>query len=107
MFIIPSTDQPIQGATVTLYNATTKLAATGVQSCTALGWGLYRVPPIRLPRGADGFYSFLAPPGQYYINVSAAGYTYPSKVTTVPSGRTVNTGSKGETFTVGSHGLRT
>jgi len=94
-----STNQVIQGAVVTLINATTKLAATGVQSCNLSGTCTTANPFTTL---ADGFYSFLASPGQYYLSVSAAGFTYPSVAGTVPSGRNVGTGSKGETFTVGS-----
>lgn len=48
----------------------------------------------------DGFYSFLANPNNYYIKVSAENYIYPSQVTTMPAGRAVDTGSKGEHFTV-------
>jgi len=113
-----TTNLPIQSASVTLYDATTKQAAAGaVKSCSlagtccdmsgsctdASGNTTTGNPPANpFTTGSDGFYSFLAPSGQYYINVSSPGYTYPSVQTTVPSGRTVGTGSKGETFTVGS-----
>jgi len=112
-----STNQVIQGATVTLYDATTKQIASGtVQSCNAAGVCCNMTGTCVGPSGtttgnppgnpfttlSDGFYSFLASPGQYYLNVSAAGYNYPSIVVNVPSGRTVGIGSKGQTFTVGS-----
>ncbi len=109
------TNQPIQGAAVTLYDATTKQVAA-VQSCNSAGTccdmsgncctsGVCtsgNPPGNPLTTLSDGFYGFLAPAGQYYINVAAPGYTYPSVQSTVPSGRSVSAGSKGQTFTVGS-----
>ena len=96
-----STNQPIQGVSVTLYDATTKQPASGagVQSCNSIGICTSANPYITQ---ADGFYGFLAPPGQYYFAVSDGGYTFPSKQTTVPPGRVINPGSKGEVFTISS-----
>ena len=70
-------NQVIQGAAVTLYNATTKQPATGVQSCNETGTccdtsgnccnsGVCTTgnpPGNTFTTLADGFYSFLAPPG--------------------------------------------
>ncbi|MCK5160101.1 MAG: DUF11 domain-containing protein, partial [Candidatus Aureabacteria bacterium] len=50
--------------------------------------------------GVDGAYSYNCINGGYYITVTAAGYTYPSVKTSFPAGRTIVTGSKGETLTV-------
>ncbi|MBN2483059.1 MAG: DUF11 domain-containing protein [Candidatus Omnitrophica bacterium] len=49
---------------------------------------------------ADGFYSFNAIPGDYYISITAEAYTYPSTRSSFPAGRTVIGGSKGEIFTI-------
>src|SRR5262249_53333368 len=99
-----STNLPIKGAVVTLFDATTNSPAMGVKSCTITGTccdtsgtcvDASGATTTGNPSGnpfttlADGFYSFLAPSGQYYLNVSAPGYTYPSAVASVPSGRTV------------------
>ncbi len=92
------TNLPIQGAQVTVYSQATKLPATGVQSCNAASVCSSANPYTTL---ADGFYSFLVPPGQYYLGISAPGYLYPSKIPAVPAGRSVVTGSRGEVFTVG------
>jgi len=97
-----NSNQLIQGAVVTLYNATTKQPATGIQACTAVA---VCTNSSIFTTTADGFYSFLAPPGRYYIVVTDTGYTYPSKLTSVPAGRFIATGSKGEVFNVGTTAL--
>jgi hypothetical protein len=112
-----SSNQSIQGAIVTLYDATTqKVATTGIQSCNTAGTccdmsgncctgavcTAGNPPGNPFTTGADGFYSFLTPGGQYYLNVSAGGYTYPSVQTTIPAGRSVVTGSEGQAFTTGT-----
>ena len=117
-----TTNQPIQGAIVTLYDANTNQVSTGgglLKSCTALGTccdmsgnctdasgnPVTLNPPNPNPpanpftTGSDGFYSFLAPHGNYYIKVSAAGYTYPSIQTTAPpSGRIVGSVPKARIY---------
>jgi len=92
------TNLPIQGAAVTIYSATTHLPVTGIQSCNMASVCTSANPFTTL---SDGFYSFLVPPGQYYIGISAPGYLYPSKITTIPAGRSVITGSEGQVFTIG------
>jgi len=113
----PSNNQPIQSAVITLYDATTKQPAAGtLKSCNAAGTccdmsgncctagscTAGNPPGNPFTTLADGFYSFLVTPGNYYLGVSAAGYTFPSTASSFPAGRTVGTGSKGQTFTVGS-----
>ncbi|MEW6095090.1 MAG: SdrD B-like domain-containing protein [bacterium] len=49
---------------------------------------------------ADGFYNFNCINGDFYIEVSASGYSYPSSETSFPEGRIIVVGSKGEPFTV-------
>jgi hypothetical protein len=100
-----SNNQAIQGASVTLFNATTHQAATGIQSCSSSGACTSANPFIT---GPDGFYSFVAPTGNYFLGVSSTGFTFPSVATTFPAGRDVCTGSngctgsEGQTFTLGS-----
>ena len=86
------TNNPIQGATVTIFTS------TGTQ-CTP-GDQIASTDTNPQTTSSTGEYSFLCANGSYYITVSASGYTYPSTKSSFPAGRTVTTGSKGETFTV-------
>jgi hypothetical protein len=88
-----STSQLINNATVTI-----RRAATGEPAVVGTDLDPTDVNPV--VTGSDGFYSFLAADGNYYITVEAEGYDYPSTLTSFPNGRTIVTGSKGETFTV-------
>ncbi|MDP3297136.1 MAG: hypothetical protein Q8N09_06020 [Thermodesulfovibrionia bacterium] len=84
-------NNPIKGAQVTLYNATTNQPCTpGVEIAL-----LDANPQIT---GVNGYYNFNAVNGNYYLRVSAAGYTFPSALSSFP--RTIAAGSKGEQFTV-------
>lgn len=85
-------NNPIKGTVVTIFTS------AGVQ-CTP-GVEIAATDSNPQTTGADGSYSFLAINGNYYFTVSASGYTYPSTKTSFPSGRTIISGSKGETFTV-------
>ncbi|MDP2930347.1 MAG: SdrD B-like domain-containing protein [bacterium] len=85
-------NNPVKGATVTIFTS------TGVQ-CTP-GVQIAATDSNPQTTGADGLYSFLTINGDFYITVSASGYNYPSTKTSFPSGRTIVTGSKGEIFTV-------
>ncbi|MCA9406444.1 MAG: DUF11 domain-containing protein, partial [Candidatus Omnitrophica bacterium] len=87
-----STNELIEGATVTLYKTGGALAVPGVDIAAT-----DENPQIT---GADGFYSFLTANNDYYFTIEALGYTYPSTAGSFPAGRTIVTGSKGETFTV-------
>jgi uncharacterized repeat protein (TIGR01451 family) len=89
-------NNPIQGAQVTLYNATTN------QPCTP-GEEIADTDANPQTTGADGHYSFNAINGNYYLRVSASGYTFPSTLSSFP--RTVTTGSKGEQFTIAGAAL--
>ncbi|MBI3314622.1 MAG: DUF11 domain-containing protein [Candidatus Omnitrophica bacterium] len=90
-----TTNRLVKNATVSMYMSSSgQLARAGVE--------LAATDTNPYTTGTDGFYSFLAADGNYYMVVAATGYTYPSQLTTFPSGRTVITGSKGETFTVGT-----
>ncbi|MDO8675400.1 MAG: hypothetical protein Q7K71_04715, partial [Candidatus Omnitrophota bacterium] len=89
-----TTDRLVKNATVSIYTSSGQLARAGVE--------LDAADNNPYTTGTDGFYSFLATAGNYYMVVSATGYTYPSQLTTFPSGRTIITGSKGEAFTVGT-----
>ncbi|MBU0534376.1 MAG: DUF11 domain-containing protein, partial [Candidatus Omnitrophica bacterium] len=90
-----TTDNPIGGATVTIYNNATGLPCTpGVEIALA--------DANPQTTGAGGAYSFLCANGNYYIIVSALGYSYPSTKTSFPAGRVIVNGSKGEVFTVAS-----
>jgi uncharacterized repeat protein (TIGR01451 family) len=86
------TNNPIKGATVTIFTSQGVQCVPGVQIAATDS-----NPQIT---GADGTYSFLCVNGDYYITVSAPGYTYPSIRTSFPPGRTIVTGSKGEVFTL-------
>jgi uncharacterized repeat protein (TIGR01451 family) len=88
-----STDEPVEGAVVTIFRSDGTPAVVG----TDLDPG--DVNPV--VTGPDGFYSFLTADNDYYITVEALGYTYPSAAGSFPAGRViVSPGSKGETFTV-------
>ncbi|MCA9400241.1 MAG: DUF11 domain-containing protein [Candidatus Omnitrophica bacterium] len=87
-------DQPINGAEVSIYLASTdELAVPGTDLAAD------DVNPVTT--GTDGFYSFLTAPNDYYIVINTAGYDYPSVVTGF-SGRSIVNGSRGEKFTVSS-----
>ena len=93
------TDTPVAGATVTLYydndpgpGRTWIQAVPGVQ--IAAGDANPQVT------GAGGAYSYFSINGDFYLDVSAAGYTYPSTRLSFPAGRSVVTGSKQDPFTV-------
>lgn len=84
-------NNPIKGAQVTLYNATTN------QPCAA-GSEIALTDTNPYTTAADGRYNFNAINGSYYLRVSASGYTFPSTLSSFP--RTITTGSKGEQFTI-------
>ena len=86
------TDNPIEGAIVTIFNSGGSQCTPGVEIAAA--------DSNPQTTGADGAYSFLCANGNYYITITASGYTYPSPRTSFPAGRTIVTGSKGEIFTV-------
>lgn len=89
-------NQPIEGAVVSIYKSSTNtLALTNGSELATTDQNPYTT-------GADGFYSFLSANDDYYIVITADGYTYPSAETSFPSGRTIVTGSKGEVFTINS-----
>jgi len=85
------TNSPINGAQVTLYNATTNLPCVPGVEIDASDTNPYLT-------GTDGYYMFNAIDGNYYLRVSVAGYTFPSTLSSFP--RTITTGSKGELFTI-------
>ncbi|UCG35640.1 MAG: DUF11 domain-containing protein [Candidatus Omnitrophota bacterium] len=93
------TDTPIVGATVTLYYDN--------DPGPGRVW-IQAVPGVHIAAGdanpqvtgAGGSYSYLTINGDFYLDVSAAGYTYPSTRSSFPAGRSVVTGSKQEPFTV-------
>ena len=86
------TNNPVQGATVTIYTS-------GGTQCTP-GDQIAATDTNPQTTSSTGEYSFLCANGTYYITVSASGYTYPSTKSSFPSGRTITTGSKQEDFTV-------
>ena len=86
------TNKPIANATVTIYNSDGTRCTPGIE--------IAATDSNPQTTGQDGTYSFLCANGNYYIRVSAAGYTYPSRKTTFPTGRIIVNGSKGEVFTV-------
>ncbi|MBF0478661.1 MAG: hypothetical protein HQL26_04190 [Candidatus Omnitrophica bacterium] len=90
-------DHLIKGAVVTIYNAATNLPA----KTDNIELSVTDTNPVTTL--ADGYYSFLAAPGDYYIKVEVNGYDFPSVEKTFPAGRTVATGSLGEHFTVGAN----
>jgi uncharacterized repeat protein (TIGR01451 family) len=85
-------NNPIQGATVTIFTSAGVQATPGVEIDAGDS-----NPQVT---GSDGAYSFLTIDGDFYITVSASGYSYPSTKSSFPAGRTIVTGSKGEVFTV-------
>ncbi len=92
-------DNPIEGATVTLYYDN--------DSGPGRDWilaqpGVHIVAEDVNPQttAADGFYSFICTNGDFYTDINVAGYIYPSAETSFPPERTIVTGSKGEVFTV-------
>ena len=87
-----TTNEPIANAIVTIYNQNGTLCVPGVD----ISGGDFNPQTT----AADGFYSFLCANGNFYITVEAPGYTYPSGKTTLPTGRVMVTGSRGELFTV-------
>ncbi len=96
------TDNPIEGAEVSIYRASDdQLAVPGVD-LDASDTNPYTTL-------ADGFYSFVCDDGDYYIRINAAGYNYPSSVSDFSQagcntidGRSICVpGSDGEDFTIG------
>jgi uncharacterized repeat protein (TIGR01451 family) len=95
-------NNPIENTTVTLYYDNDPGAGrTWIQA----------VPGTHIAAGdsnpqttaADGFYSYNCINGDFYLDVSASGYDYPTTKTDaeLPAGRTIVTpGSRGEPFTV-------
>ncbi len=90
---------PIAGARVTIYyDSDPGAGRTWIQA----------VPGVHIAGGdlnpqttnAAGQYSFLTIDGDFYISITAPGYTYPSVRTSFPAGRVIVNGSKGEIFTV-------
>lgn len=79
-------------ATVTIFKENGTLAQPGVD--------LNSSDSNPVTTGSDGFYSFLTANANYYITVTREGYKYPSQLSSFPAGRTIVTGSKGETFSV-------
>lgn len=88
-------NQLIEGATVSIYRDGTnppELAVPGVD--------LDAGDSNPVTTGSDGFYSYLTTNANYYIVVAYPDYTYPTILATLPAGRSIVTGSKGEVFTV-------
>jgi uncharacterized repeat protein (TIGR03803 family) len=94
-----TTDNPIEGAVVTLYYDND--SGAGRDWITAVS-GTHIPASESNPQttGSDGYYSYNCIDGDFYIDIAAPGYTYASSQSSFPSGRTVITGSKGEVFTV-------
>ena len=86
------TNNPIEGATVTIFRSDGTQAVVGVD--------LDSGDSNPVTTGSNGFYSFLTADGNYYIEVNAQGYRYPSTKGSYPANRTIVTGSRGEEFTV-------
>ncbi|MDO9027620.1 MAG: carboxypeptidase regulatory-like domain-containing protein, partial [Candidatus Roizmanbacteria bacterium] len=84
-------NNPIKGAVVTLYNASTNQPCIPGVEITLTDTNPYTT-------GANGYYNFNAINGNYYLRVSAVGYTFPSVLSSFP--RAIAAGSKGEQFTV-------
>ncbi|PIY82871.1 MAG: hypothetical protein COY78_04470 [Candidatus Omnitrophica bacterium CG_4_10_14_0_8_um_filter_44_12] len=85
-------NNPVQGAVVTIYTSAGVQCVPGVQ--------IAATDSNPQTTGADGVYGFLTINGDFYFTVSASGYAYPSAKTSFSSGRTIVTGSKGEVFSV-------
>ena len=95
-------DNLIENSTVTIYYDNDRGAGrTWIQA----------VPDVHIDAGdanpqttaADGFYSYSCINGDFYINITAAGYDYPTTKADaeLPAGRTIVTpGSRSEPFTV-------
>ena len=86
------TGDPITGAEVSIYDATTDTLATGIPGGATQ------------TTSADGAYNFLVPAGTYYLRVTVAGYTdlLPgSSIITVPAGNGLGTtsGSVDDSYT--------
>ncbi len=92
-------NNPVTGATVTLYYDNDP--GSGRDWIPAQP-GSHIVAGDINPQITDveGFYSFICANGDFYIDIIAAGYSYPSAEITFLSGRTIVAGSKGEVFTV-------
>lgn len=88
------TDNPVEGATVSLYRAIDDVLANSADG------DIDSSDTNPYTTGSDGFYSFLTSNQDYYIVVAIDGYTYPSVKTSFPTGRVIVTGSKGEDFTI-------
>ncbi|MCB9722357.1 MAG: DUF11 domain-containing protein [Candidatus Omnitrophica bacterium] len=84
---------PIVGAEVLLINETTGLPAVPGVDIDATD-----VNPV--VTGTNGFYSFLTINDDFHLEVTAESYTFPSILDTFDPGREINTGSKGEVFTI-------
>ncbi|MCD4780564.1 MAG: DUF11 domain-containing protein [Candidatus Omnitrophica bacterium] len=91
-----SSDGPVNSSIVSLYRASDN------QLANAADGDIHATDTNPYTTAADGFYSFLTANGDYYLEVNVAGYDYPSTEVSFPAGRTIVTGSKGETFTVSS-----
>jgi uncharacterized repeat protein (TIGR01451 family) len=95
-------NNPIENSIVTLYYDNDSGAGrTWIQAVP----GTHIVAGDSNPQttAADGFYSYNCINGDFYLDVSASGYDYPTTKTDaeLPAGRTIVTpGSRGEPFTV-------
>ncbi|MCP3681749.1 MAG: DUF11 domain-containing protein [bacterium] len=89
-----STNRPVKDATITVYTESGKVARPGVE---VIGQN----PQNPFTTGTDGAYSYVLTPGNYYIQIEAFGYKYPSKLVTFPEDRSIITGSQGEVFVIG------
>ncbi len=90
------TNNPIKGANVYIYKGDGTLAVPGTDIST------YDANPFIT--GDTGEYTFFTDTGEFYLQIEAYGYTYPSTIadSELPAGRVIVTGSRAEHFTIGT-----
>ena len=87
-------NQSLANAQVSLYRSDGVLAQPGVE--------LASTDTNPQTTGSDGSYGFVANNGDYYLTVQLPNYSYPSTRNSFDSSRNIITGSKMETFSIGS-----
>ena len=87
-------NQPLANAQVSLYRSDGALAQPGVE--------LASTDTNPQTAGSDGSYGFVANTGDYYLTVQLPNYSYPATRNSFTSSRNIITGSKMETFNIGS-----